>query len=174
MYDVQSETDGRPHFCSTNGGRAWYRRGDKQRQIKHTAKSPPWPISVVPAPLFLASYPSLNLYTAVLLHDPIVILPPFRHLLPAVHQRDKHILQPVAIPESPGNIPSNPTSTTTAAAAKLPAKAAAAVPAAASASAAAAVQLPAGLPTAASWLPTAEHLPAAAAATVPAAASASS
>ena len=146
--------------------------GDKQRQIKHTAKSPPWPISVLPAPLFPASYPSLNLYTALLLPDPIVILPPFRHLLPAVHQRDKHILQPLAIPESPGNIPSDATSTTTAAATKLPAEATAAVPAAASASAAA-VQLPAGLPTAASWLPAAEHLPAAAA-TVPAAASASS
>ena len=146
--------------------------GDKQRQIKHTAKSPPWPISVLPAPLFPASYPSLNLYTALLLPDPIVILPPFRHLLPAVHQRDKHILQPLAIPESPGNIPSDATSTTTAAATKLPAEATAALPAAASASAAA-FQLPAGLPAAASWLPTAEHLPAAAA-TVPAAASASS
>ena len=140
--------------------------GDKERQIKHTAKSPPWPISVLPAPLFPASYPSLNL----LLPDPIVILPPFRHLLPAVHQRDKHILQPLAIPESPGNIPSDATFTTTAAT-KLPAEATAAVPAAASASAAA-VQLPAGLPTAASWLPTAEHLPAAAA--VPAAAASAS
>ena len=147
--------------------------GDKERQIKHTAKSPPWPISVLPALLFPASYPSLNLYTALLLPDPIVILPPFRHLLPAVHQRDKHILQPLAIPESPGNIPSDATSTTTAAATKLPAEATAAVPAAASASAAA-VQLPAGLQTAASWLPTAEHLPAAAAVPAAAAASASS
>ena len=103
----------------------------------------------------------LYIVKALLLRDPIVILHPFRHLLPAVHQRDKHILQPVAIPESSGHIPSNATSAT--AATKLPAKAAAAFPASAAAASAAAVQLPAGLPTAASWLPTAEHLPAAAA-----------
>ena len=144
--------------------------GDKHLQIKHTAKTPPWTISVVPAPLFPASYTSLKFYTALLLREPIVILPPFRHLLPAVHQRDKHILQPLAIPESPRHIPSNATSSTTAAAAttKLPAEAAAAV------SASAAFQLPAGFPTAASWLPTADHLPAAAAATAVPAAAASS
>ena len=97
------------------------------------------------------------------MQGPIVILPLFRHVLPAVHQRDQHVLQPLPIPESLGHIPANTTSTT-ATATKLPAAATAAVPASTAATAAAAVQLPAGLPTAASWLPAAEHLPAAAAA----------
>ena len=123
-----------------------------------------WPIrldSIISSQLCIVIQP----HTPLLLQGPIVILPLFRHVLPAVHQRDQHVLQPVPVPESSGHVPANATSTT---ATNVPAEAAAAVPTAA---VPAAVQLPAGLQAAASWLPAAKHVPAAAAA-VPAASSA--
>ena len=125
-----------------------------------------WPIrldSIISSQLCIVIQP----HTPLLLQGPIVILPLFRHVLPAVHQRDQHVLQPVPVPESSGHVPANTTSTT---ATNVPAEAAAAVPTAAAVPAA--VQLPAGLQAAASWLPAAKHVPAAAA--VPAASSASS